>query len=72
MNVSRELLKLGEAGSGVELAVRGLGIMGDTEVEVDEKTRGRYPRSLCTFPLFRWTLWVLWRCITCIAWDDHV
>jgi hypothetical protein len=40
MNVSRELLKLGEAGSGVELAVRGLGIMGDNEVEVDEKTRG--------------------------------
>lgn len=40
MSVSRELLKLGEAGSGVELAVRGLGIMGDNEVEVDEKTRG--------------------------------
>lgn len=40
MNVSRELLKLGEAGSGVELAVRGLGIMGDNDVEVDEKSRG--------------------------------
>lgn len=40
MNVSRELLKLGEAGSGVELAVRGLSIMGDDEVEVDEKNRG--------------------------------
>lgn len=54
MNVSRELLKLGEAGSGVELAVRGLGIMGDTEVEVDEKTRGTYPRTLSTVALFLW------------------
>lgn len=38
--VAKELLKLGEAGSGVELAVRGLGYMGDTEVDVDDKTRG--------------------------------
>lgn len=46
MNVSRELLKLGEAGSGVELAVRGLGIMGDSEVAVDDKSRGEsYPSA---------------------------
>lgn len=41
LNVSRELLKLGEAGSGVELAVRGLGIMGDARTPVDDKSRGR-------------------------------
>lgn len=42
LNVSRELLKLGEAGSGVELAVRGLGIMGgeSEQYTVDDKTRG--------------------------------
>ena len=42
ITVSRELLKLGEAGSGVELAVRGLGYMVDSEVDVDDKTRGMF------------------------------
>ena len=40
--VARELLKLGEPGSGVELAVRGLGYMVDSEVNVDDKTRGMF------------------------------
>jgi hypothetical protein len=40
--VARELLKLGEPGSGVELAVRGLGYMVDSEVDVDDKTRGMF------------------------------
>jgi hypothetical protein len=43
--VARELLKLGEAGSGVELAVRGLGYMVDSEVDVDDKTRGASGRG---------------------------
>lgn len=40
--VARELLKLGEPGSGVELAVRGLGYMVDSEIDVDDKTRGMF------------------------------
>jgi hypothetical protein len=38
--VAKELLKLGEAGSGVELGVRGCGYMIDSEADVDDKTRG--------------------------------
>jgi hypothetical protein len=37
---ARELLKLGEAGSGVELGVRMIAIMSDTNSKVDEKSRG--------------------------------
>jgi hypothetical protein len=37
---ARELLKLGEGGSGVELGVRGLGILEGTAEDMDEKTRG--------------------------------
>ena len=39
-SVSRELLKLGEAGSGVELGVRMLHLMGDSKVALDDKSRG--------------------------------
>jgi len=39
-STSRELLKLGEAGSGVELGVRMVQVMGDAEVTVDDKSRG--------------------------------
>jgi hypothetical protein len=37
---ARELLKLGEAASGVELGVRMITIMSDEGVKVDEKSRG--------------------------------
>lgn len=39
-STSRELLKLGEAGSGVELGVRMIAVMGESSVGVDEKSRG--------------------------------
>ena len=39
-STSRELLKNGEAGSGVELGVRMVQVMGDAAVEVDDKSRG--------------------------------
>lgn len=45
-HTARELLKLGEGGSGSELGVRMVGIMGDGEVEVDDKSRGEYFPSL--------------------------
>ena len=37
---ARELLKLGEAGSGVELGCRMISIMGDAELKVEDKSRG--------------------------------
>ena len=37
---ARELLKLGEAGSGVELGCRMIAILGDAAVKVDDKARG--------------------------------
>ena len=39
-STSRELLKIGEAGSGVELGVRMIQVMGDNETEVDDKSKG--------------------------------
>lgn len=38
--VSRELLKLGESGSGVEIGVKMIGYMSDSDVRVDDKSRG--------------------------------
>ena len=38
---ARELLKLGEAASGVELGVRMLSVMGDANIAVDDKSRGK-------------------------------
>lgn len=38
--MSRELLKLGESGSGVEIAVKMIGYMSDSDVRVDDKSRG--------------------------------
>lgn len=49
-NAARELLKLGEGGSGSELGVRMVGIMGDSDVEVDEKSRGGCLLSFVTEP----------------------
>lgn len=43
---ARELLKLGEGGSGVELGVRGLGILETTAEDIDQKTRGELVDSL--------------------------
>jgi hypothetical protein len=42
-STARELLKLGESGSGVELGVRMISIMSDEDIQVDEKSRGRSP-----------------------------
>ena len=39
--VAKELFKLGEAGSGAELGVRMLDIMKDSEVEVNDASRGK-------------------------------
>lgn len=52
-STSRELLKLGEAGSGVELGVRMIHVMGDVEASsVDEKSRGTSgsPLALLSLP----------------------
>lgn len=40
--VARELLKLGEGGSGVELGVRGLGILEGTGEDISDKNRGEW------------------------------
>lgn len=42
---SRELLKLGEGGSGSELGVRMVSVMGDSDVAVDQKSVGAL--SIC-------------------------
>lgn len=39
-SVGRQMLKLGETASGVELGVRMLDIMGESDVKVDDKSRG--------------------------------
>lgn len=44
--VARELLKLGEAASGAELGVRMAEIMGETNVPVEDSTRGGYKDEL--------------------------
>lgn len=40
-STAREMLKIGEVASGVELGVRMLEIMGESKVPVDDKSRGR-------------------------------
>ncbi|KAI9633514.1 uncharacterized protein MKK02DRAFT_38167 [Dioszegia hungarica] len=47
---ARELLKLGEGGSGVELGVRGLGILEGTAEDMDEKTRAAITQLLALTP----------------------
>lgn len=45
--VAKELLKTGEAGSGSELGVRMLTVMGEAGIEVNESSRGRSTISYC-------------------------
>ncbi|KAL1410062.1 hypothetical protein Q8F55_004064 [Vanrija albida] len=47
---ARELLKLGEAGSGVELGVRMVEVMGQTGVPVDEKSKAQVQQLLALTP----------------------
>ncbi|CAD6564980.1 MAG: hypothetical protein TREMPRED_000535 [Tremellales sp. Tagirdzhanova-0007] len=50
LSVSRELLKLGEAGSGVELGVRMLHLMGESKVALDDKSRASVTQLLALTP----------------------
>ncbi|ORX41022.1 hypothetical protein BD324DRAFT_647922 [Kockovaella imperatae] len=47
---ARELLKLGEAGSGVELGCRMISIMGDASVPVEDKSRASITQLLALTP----------------------
>ncbi|KAK8850485.1 hypothetical protein IAR55_004403 [Kwoniella newhampshirensis] len=47
---AKELLKLGEGGSGSELGVKMVGIMGDKGIEVDEKSRASITQLLALTP----------------------
>jgi len=43
---SKELLKLGEAGSGVDMGVKMVGFMNDSNVELSDVMRGESARAL--------------------------
>ncbi|ORY20752.1 hypothetical protein BCR39DRAFT_554838 [Naematelia encephala] len=49
-STSRELLKLGEAGSGAELGVRLVQVMGDGDVPIDDKSRASLTQLLALTP----------------------
>ncbi|WVF68066.1 hypothetical protein IAT40_002829 [Kwoniella sp. CBS 6097] len=49
-NVAKELLKIGEGSSGVELGVRMVGIMGEGGVRVDDKSRASITQLLALTP----------------------